>query len=101
MQQNSKYRLCGDGYETINHMIGECSKLAEKECKTRRNPVGKVIHGELCKKLKFDRTTKSFMHKPESVPENDRNQIIGDFHIQTDHLISARQPGLVIFNQKI
>ena len=27
-QQNSKYRLCGDRDETINHIISECSKLA-------------------------------------------------------------------------
>ena len=28
MQQNSRYRLCGDRDETINHIISECSKLA-------------------------------------------------------------------------
>ena len=31
MQQNSKCRLWGDRYETINHIISECSKLALKE----------------------------------------------------------------------
>ena len=30
-QQNSKYRLCGDRDETINHIISECSKLAQRE----------------------------------------------------------------------
>ena len=30
-QQNSKCRLCGDRDETINHIITECSKLAQKE----------------------------------------------------------------------
>ena len=30
-QQNSKCRLCGDRYETINDIIIECSKLAQKE----------------------------------------------------------------------
>ena len=43
-QQNSKCRLCGDRDETINHIISECSKLAQKEYKTRHNRVGKVIH---------------------------------------------------------
>ena len=42
-QQNSKCRLCGDRDETINH-IRECSKLAQKEYKTRHDWVGKVIH---------------------------------------------------------
>ena len=43
-QQNSKCRLCGDRDETINHIISECSKLAQKEYKTRHDWVGKVIH---------------------------------------------------------
>ena len=50
-QQNSKCRLCGDRDETINHIISECSKLAQKEYKTRHNWVGKVIHREMCKKF--------------------------------------------------
>ena len=30
-QQNKKCWLCRDRDETINHMISECSKLAQKE----------------------------------------------------------------------
>ena len=66
-QQNSRCRVCGDRDETINHIISECSKLAEKEYKTRHDWVGKVIYRELCKKLKFDHTSKWYMHNPESV----------------------------------
>ena len=50
IQQNSKCRLCGDRYETINHIIRECSKLAQKEYKARHDWVGKVIYWEICKK---------------------------------------------------
>ena len=42
--QNSKCRLCGDRDATINHIISECRKLAQKEYKTRHDWVGKVIH---------------------------------------------------------
>ena len=42
--------FCGDRDESINHII---RKLAQKECKTRYNSVGKVIHGKFCKKLKL------------------------------------------------
>ena len=52
-QQNSRCRLCSDRDETINHIISECSKLSQKEYKTRHDWVGKVIHWELCKMLKF------------------------------------------------
>ena len=30
-QQNSKFRSCGDRDETINHIISECRKLAQKK----------------------------------------------------------------------
>ena len=36
-QQNCKCRLCGDRDETINHIISECSKLAQKEYKARHD----------------------------------------------------------------
>ena len=48
MQQKSRCRLCSERDETINHIISECSKLAQKEYKTRHNWVCKVIHWELC-----------------------------------------------------
>ena len=53
MQQNSKYWLYSDRHETINHMISECSILAQKEYKIRHDWVDKVIHWGLCKKLKL------------------------------------------------
>ena len=36
-QQNSKCWLCGDRDETINHLISECSNLAQKEYKARHD----------------------------------------------------------------
>ena len=48
VQQSSKCRLCGDRDETINHIISECCKLAQKEYKARHGWVGKVIHWEMC-----------------------------------------------------
>ena len=53
-QQNSKCWLRGDREETINRIIIKCRKLAQKAYKTRHTWVGKLIHYELCKKLKFD-----------------------------------------------
>ena len=70
-QQNSKCRLCVDRDETINHIISECCKLAQKEYMARHDWVSKVIHWEMCKKFKFDHTNKWYMHNPASVLEND------------------------------
>ena len=93
-QQNSKCRLCGDRDETINHIISECSKLAQKEYETRHDRVGKVIPWEICKKFKFDHTNKLYMHNPAPVLEIDTHKLLWDFDIHTDHQLSARRPDL-------
>ena len=89
-QQNSKCRSCGERDETINHIISEYSKLAQKEYKTRHGWVGKMIHWELCKKSKFDHMNKWYMHNPASILDNETYKLQRDFKIQMDHLISAR-----------
>ena len=43
-QQNGKCRMYGDRDETVNHNMSECSKLAQREYKTRHDSVGKIIH---------------------------------------------------------
>ena len=98
-QQNSKCRLCGERDETINHIISKCSKLAQ-EYKARHDWVGKVIHWEMCKKMKFDHANKWYMHNPALVLENDTYKFLWDLDIKTDHLISTRRPDLIIINNK-
>ena len=81
-QQNSKCRLCGDRDETINHIISDCSKLAQKEYKEGHDWVGKGIHWEMCKKFKFDHANKWYMHNPAPVLENDTHKLLWDFDIK-------------------
>ena len=40
------------------------------------------------------------MHNPAAVLENDTHKLLWDFDIQTDNLISARRPDLIIINNK-
>ena len=40
------------------------------------------------------------MHNPKSLLEKDTYKLLWDFEIQTDHLISARRPDLIIINKK-
>ena len=92
-QQNSKCRLCGDRDETINHIISEYSKLAQKEYKARHD-------WEMCKKFLFDHANKWYMHYLAPILENNTHKLLWDFDIQTDHLILARRPELIIINNK-
>ena len=99
-QQQRKCRLYGYRDETIYHIISECSKLAQKEYETRHNWVSKVIHWDIWKKFTFDHTNKWYMHNPASVLENNTHKLLWNFDIQTDHLILARRPNLIILNKK-
>ena len=49
---------------------------------------------------KFDHTNKWYMHNPAPVLENDSHKLLWDFNIQTDHLIPARRPDLIIINKR-
>ena len=69
-QQNSKCTLCSDRDETINHIISECSKLAQKEYETGHDWVGKMIHREMCNKFKFNHTKNGIcttQHRSEKI----------------------------------
>ena len=98
-QQNSKCRLCGDRDETINHIMSKCSKLP-KESKARHDWVDKVIHWEMCRKFQFDNKNKWYMHNSAPVLENDAHKLLWDFNIQTNHLIPARRPDLIIIKKR-
>ena len=40
------------------------------------------------------------MHNLEPISENQKHKVLWDFEIQTGHLISARQPDVMIVNNK-
>ena len=40
------------------------------------------------------------MRKPDSVVENKTHKLLWEFEIQTDHLISARRPDLVVIKKR-
>ena len=91
----SHEKTSGDRDETITNIISECSKLAQEEYKTRPYQLGMVIQWELCKKLKFDKTNKWYIHNQAYVPEKEMHTL---FMTQTDPLISARRPDFVIIH---
>ena len=67
---------------------------------TRHDWVEKVIYKELYKNFRFDRTNNWYIHKSETVLENETPKLLRDFEKQTDHLILARRPDLAIINIK-
>ena len=87
-QEESKCRMCGRADETINHLLSECSKMAQKEYKRRHDWMGKRIHWDVYKKrLKIQVKEKWYEHEPTPVTENEEYKILWDFNVQMDHVI--------------
>ena len=79
-----KLELTRNRDETVDYIISECNKLAQKKFKSRYEWVGKVIYLELCKRLKFDHTDKWYIYKPEYFLGKETHKILKIFEILTD-----------------
>ena len=49
-QGDSLCRVCRKVNESIDHIVSDCSKLAEKEYKRRHDNVRKIVHWKLARK---------------------------------------------------
>ena len=74
--------------------------LAQKEYKRRHDNLVKIVHWKFASKCYFEAGDKWYEHEPESVLENEDYKILWDFSIQTDHVIEARRPDLVVVDKK-
>ena len=99
-QGDSLCRMCRKVDKSIDHIVSGCCKLAQKEYKRRHDNLGKVVHWKLARKCNFEAGDKWYEHEPESVLENEDYKILWDFSIQTDHVIEARRPDLVVVDKK-
>ena len=88
-QQNNKFET--DNYKS------ECSKLTQKEFNILPDCLGNVIPWELLNKLKFDHIVKWYIHKPESILENETHNVL--LELQTNHPKRARRADVVLMNK--
>ena len=92
--------MCRKVDESIDHIVSGCSKLAQKEYKRRHENLEKIVYWKLARKCYFEARDKWYEHEPESALENEDYKILWDFSIQTDHVIEARRPDLVVVDKK-
>ena len=59
-----------------------------------------MIYRDVCKKLKFYFINKYYKQKAESVLEKETHEIVWDFEIQMNRLISDRIPDLLIIKKR-
>ena len=93
-------RMCKIKGETVQHLVCECSKLAQREYKRRHDNIAKLIHWKLCGEHGFDRNEKWYEHCPEGVVENAHVKLIWDMNIQCDNVIEARRPDLLLIDKQ-
>ena len=99
-QGDCLFRVCRKVDDSIDHIVSDCSKLAQREYKRRHDNVGKIVHWKLARKYHFEAGDKWYEHEPENGLENKDYKIVRDFSIQTDHVIEARRAGLVLVDEK-
>ena len=99
-QGNSLRRVCRKVDESIDHIVSGCSKFAQLEYQRRHHNLGKIVHWKLSRKSNFQAGNKWYELEPESVLENEDYKILWDFSIQTDHVIEAWRPDLVLVDKK-
>ena len=92
--------MCGERGETVQHIICECKKLAQREYERRHDTVAKLIHWKLCERHNFERKEKWYEHCPEGVVEDDDVKLIWDINIQYGIVMEARRPELILVYKK-
>ena len=77
--------------------------MSQTTVKGKQNSVWlgrKGVPLRIVQEIQFDHTTKRYMHKPDTVLENETHKILWDFEIKTHHLIPVRRPHLVLINKR-
>ena len=95
-----KCRKCKAKDETINHITNECSALAQNQYKKRHDTVAQALHWSLCRKYELQSKDKWYEHIPEKILENEKAKLMWDYDIQTDRVIQARRPDLILVDKK-
>ena len=78
------------------HILCERSKMAQTDYKKIHDKLAKLVHWNMCRRYGILYAKNWYEHNAEKVPENDKAKIPWNFNIQTDHVIQARRPDIVV-----
>ena len=67
----------------MGHLASECTKLAQREYRSRHDNVTRIIRWKICGKHDLERASKWHEHAPQGV-ETDKVRVFLDFMIQCD-----------------
>ena len=98
--ENDKCRKCRTASETIQHITGACTMLAQTDYLHRHNQVANIIHQALA--LKYCLIEKSipyYKYQPANVLESTNFKLYYDRSIITDRTIHNNRPDIVLKDQ--
>ncbi|KAK7930437.1 hypothetical protein WMY93_006832 [Mugilogobius chulae] len=98
-RQDPRCRLCKEAPETVQHITAGCKMLAVKAYMERHNQVAGIVYRNICAEYGLE-TPRSKWETPPKVVENDRAKILWDFQIQTDRMVMANQPDIVVVDKE-
>ncbi|KAK7922367.1 hypothetical protein WMY93_009269 [Mugilogobius chulae] len=98
-RQDPRCRLCKEAPETVQHITAGCKMLAGKAYMERHNQVAGIVYRNICAEYGLE-TPRSKWETPPKVVENDRAKILWDFQIQTDRMVMANQPDIVVVDKE-
>ena len=73
--------------------------LAGKAYMERHNQVAGIVYRNICTEYGLE-TPRSKWETPPKVVENDRAKVLWDFQIQTDRMVMANQPDIVVVDKE-
>ncbi|XP_039276066.1 uncharacterized protein LOC111055986 [Nilaparvata lugens] len=98
---DSSCRLCRKAIESIQHICGGCSVLANTEYLQRHNDVAKVVHQAMAKRYELIASEVPYYKcKPEMVLNGEKGRLLWDCCKTTDRAVEANRPDIVLFDRK-
>ena len=82
------------------HVLSECTKIAQTEYKKRHDKVSTWTHSRLCQIYNLPHSNNWYEHQAEKVIETPQVKILWDFSIQTNRVLEARRPDIVVTDKE-
>ena len=95
---NDSCRYGCQTHESIQHITGGCTRLANNQYTDRHNSVAKILHQELARKygLVSGDMKPYYEYQPQNVLENENWLMLWDRTILTDQTVEANRPDIVL-----
>lgn len=98
--EDDRCRRCRETYETIEHITGGCSQLAQNQYTRRHDQVATIIYKALCAKYNIEINEEPYYKmKPPPFVENTTHKIYWNKGTYTDHTITANRPDIIVVSK--